>query len=70
MSILLECPSYRVDCTQIVEKGTVTEILAMPCQTVWITLVGEKAHMCDFGESSAADSLCVGGFAQMSLLAG
>ena len=62
MSVLSGCLSCRVDCIQIVEKGTVTEMLAMPCQTVWITLARENAHLCDFGESLAAVSLRAGGF--------
>ena len=45
-------------------------MLAMPCQTVWITLARENAYLCDFGESLAAVSLRVGGFVQMTLLAG
>lgn len=70
MSVLPGCLSCRVDYTQIVEKGTVTEMLAMPGQTVRITLARKNAHLCDFGESLAAVSLRVGGFVQMSLLAG
>ena len=45
-------------------------MLAMPFQTVRITLARENAHLCDFGESLAAVSLRDGGFVQMSLLAG
>ena len=45
-------------------------MLAMPCQTVWITLARENAHFCDFRKSLAVVSLRVGGFVQMTLLAG
>lgn len=45
-------------------------MLAMPCQTVWITQARENAHLCDFRKSLAVVSLRVGGFVQMTLLAG